>query len=201
MKCFKNLFRLYKLEPTDIKLIILTHTHYDHTGNLKALVKYTGAKVLVHTNEFENLKNGFTPIPKGLSFKTRCVERIGKAFYPKYASPDSFISDIVNSNEFDLNEYGIKGKIIHTPGHTDGSQSVLIGNNLISGDTFIHMRSGTIFPHFANDPKILLNTWQNIFDSEIDTIYPGHGPKFKLEIAIPEFEKWKRKIRGVELKR
>ena len=91
---FKTLFKQHNLEPEDIKLIVLTHTHHDHTGNLKELAKITGAKILVHKNEFNNLKNGFTPIPKGISFRTRIISQFGKMIYSKYASPEPFVADI-----------------------------------------------------------------------------------------------------------
>ncbi len=192
---FKTLFKQHNLEPEDIKLIVLTHTHHDHTGNLKELAKITGAKILVHKNEFNNLKNGFTPIPKGISFRTRIISQFGKMIYSKYASPEPFVADIINEDEFSLNEFGIDGKIISTPGHTNGSQSVLLGKKLISGDTFINILNGTIFPHFADEPKTLLETWQNLFDLGIEEIYPGHGPKLNVEKVFPEFEKWKLKLK------
>lgn len=191
---FKMQLKQFNLKPTDIKLIILTHTHYDHTGNLRTLAELTGAKVLVHKNEFENLKSGFTPIPTGQGTYSRLISKLGRVVYPKYASPKSFFANLINENEFELQEFGIEGKIISTPGHTHGSQSVLIGKKLISGDTFIHMPNGKIFPHFANNPKILLETWQQLFDSGIEEIYPGHGKPFKVEKALTEFEKWKKKI-------
>jgi hydroxyacylglutathione hydrolase len=190
---FKKLFKQHHLKPEDIKLIVLTHTHYDHTGNLKELVKYTGAKVLVHKNEFNNLKNGFIPIPKGVSFKTRFVAELARLFTPKYASPEPFAADFTNENEFDLNKYGIDAKVISTPGHTSGSQSIRMGDTLISGDTFINLKNGTIFPHFVNEPEVLLKTWQNLYNSGVKVIYPGHGPKMKVEKTFPEFEKWKKK--------
>jgi len=193
---FKILFRKYNLSPTDIKLIVLTHTHYDHTGNLMGLVKLTGAKVLVHKNEFENLKNGFTPIPKGISLRTRIISNLGKFIYPKYASSKPFVADLVNEGMFDLKDFGVDGKIISTPGHTLGSQAVLLGKKLISGDTFINLKNGTIFPHFADNPKMLLETWQHLFDLGIKEIYPGHGRKMKVEKVFPEFEKWKMKIKN-----
>jgi glyoxylase-like metal-dependent hydrolase (beta-lactamase superfamily II) len=181
---FKMLFKQFQLKPSDIGLIILTHTHYDHTGNLKALVKYTGAKVLVHRNEYENLKNGFIPIPAGQGTFSSLISKIGRAVLPRFASPAPFLADIINEGEFDLNEFGIEGKIISTPGHTSGSQSVLVGKTLISGDTFVNMKNGQIFPPFANEPKILLETWQKIFDLGVEEIYPGHGPLLKMPVLV-----------------
>lgn len=191
---FKLLFKQFRLKPSDIGLIILTHTHYDHTGNLKALVNLTGAKVLVHKNEFENLKNGFTPIPIGQGKYSRIISKLGRKFYPSFASPKPIVADIVNEDEFDLQEFGINGKVISTPGHTKGSQSVLLDKTLIAGDTFVNLKNGNIFPPFANDPKILLESWQKIFDMGIEMIYPGHGKMFKIEKAFVEFERWKKKI-------
>jgi hydroxyacylglutathione hydrolase len=191
---FKVLLKQFNLKPTDIKLIILTHTHFDHTGNLKPLVALTGAKVLAHKTEFENLKQGFIPIPLGQGKYTRFVSKLGRIVFPKYASPKPFTADLINENEFDLIAFGIEGKIISTPGHTEGSQSVIIGKKLISGDTFINLPNGIIFPHFANEPKTLLETWQMLFDMGIEEIYPGHGKPFKVEKAVEEFERWRKKI-------
>jgi len=191
---FKILFKQHRLTPTDIRLIVLTHTHYDHTGNLNELVQLTHAKVLVHQNEYENLKNGFTPIPKGQGIYTRFISGLGRLVRPKFTSPKPFVADIINQGEMNLNEFGIDGKIISTPGHTSGSQSVLIGKKIISGDTFINLPNGIIFPHFANDPKTLLQTWQKLYDRGIEEIYPGHGRKLKVEETFSEFEKWKKKL-------
>jgi glyoxylase-like metal-dependent hydrolase (beta-lactamase superfamily II) len=104
------------------------------------------------------------------------------------------LADIINEGEFDLNEFGIEGKIISTPGHTSGSQSVLLGKTLISGDTFVNMRNGQIFPPFANDPRILLNTWQRVFDMGVEEIYPGHGKSFKVEKAEEEYNRCKERV-------
>lgn len=195
---FKNLFKQFNLAPTDIKLIVLTHVHYDHTGNLSSLAKLTGSKVLVHKNEFENLKNGFIQIPSGQGKYSRFISKLGSVVYPKYASPKSFHADIINENEYDLSEFGIHAKIISTPGHTDGSQSVLIDKKLISGDTFVNLKNGKIFPPFANEPKVLLKTWKHLFDLGIEEIYPGHGKPFKVEKAFKEHEKWKKKTQTTD---
>jgi glyoxylase-like metal-dependent hydrolase (beta-lactamase superfamily II) len=193
-KQFQILLNKFGLQPSDLKLIVLTHTHYDHTGNLTDLVKLTGAKVLVHKNEYENLKNGFMPIPTGQRFFTRLVSAIGRMLVPKFASPKPFKADIINENEFDLKQYGLNARVIATPGHSSGSQSVLIDRKLISGDAFLNLPYGTIFPHFADEPALLLKTWQRLYDLGIREIYPGHGTKMKVEKTLPAFEKWKKKL-------
>ncbi len=194
MFCFEYLFRQFDLAPEDIKLIILTHTHHDHTGNLIELVKLTGAKVLVHKNEYDNLKKGYTPIPNGVGLSTKLITGLGKIVYPKFTSPRPFKADIVNEDEMYLYEFGIEGKIISTPGHTNGSQSVVLGNKLIAGDSFVNFQNGRIFPPFANDPEALLETWQNIYELGVKVIFPGHGQKLKVADTLEEFEKWKKKL-------
>jgi hydroxyacylglutathione hydrolase len=194
IKLFKRFFEQNQLKPQNIKLIILTHTHYDHTGNLTALKEMTGADVLVHKNEFENLRKGYIPIPDGQRFYTRIITRIGQIFMPKFASPEPFTADIMNENEFDLKDFGIPGKVISTPGHSTGSQSVVIGDAIICGDVFMNLRYGAIFPHFAENPFILIETWEKIFNLGIKKIYPGHGKMIKVEKVYPAYKKWKKKI-------
>ncbi len=194
MKILRILFREAGISVEDIRLIILTHTHYDHTGNLQKLVKLSGAKVLVHKNEFENLKTGFTPIPDGQGKYSGFITRLGKKIYSGYASPKAFTADLINTDEFDLKEFGIDGKIISTPGHTNGSQSVLLGDQLIAGDTFLNLNNGRIFPPFVIEPVVLLKTWQSLFQTNIKTVYPGHGKRFRIEEARPDFERWKKKL-------
>ena len=70
----------------------------------------------------------------------------------------------------------------------------MIDNTLIAGDTFLNMKNGKIFPPFANDPETLLKTWQKLFNMDIEFVYPGHGPKFKIEKAYTDFKKWSGKL-------
>lgn len=194
MKKLRVLFREAGISVESVRLIILTHTHYDHTGNLHKLVQMSGAKVLVHKNEFENLKTGFTPIPDGQGKYSKFISHLGKKIYPTYASSKAFTADLVNTDEFDLKEYGIKGKVIFTPGHTNGSQSILLNNQLLAGDTFLNLNNGRIFPPFVNDPRLLLETWEMLFKMNIKFVYPGHGKRFRIEAALPDYECWKKKL-------
>ena len=183
------------LNPGDIKLIILTHTHFDHTANTQFLKEKTGAQVVVHESEKESLSNGFTKIPKGTLLFTKVTSWLGRnlvSFIGKYKAVNP---DIVVKSKLDLTPWNINGFVLHTPGHTDGSVSVILGKKALAGDTFFNRGYNIIFPPFADSPKTLLKTWQMLFDLGIKEIYPGHGPKFRTEEAFPDFEKWKKKLK------
>lgn len=193
-------FRMHNVDPGKIKLIVLTHTHYDHTGNLPELKELTGAKVVVNRREAEWLRTGQMPIPRGTNIFSRMIVGLGDFLMPGYASPRPFEADIFVDDELDLSPWGVEGKIIHTPGHTEGSQSVIIGSHGITGDCFFNIK-GIVFPPFANNPAQLLETWQKLFDMGIETIYPGHGRFFNVEKAKEVFYKKtrNRKIKDINM--
>jgi hydroxyacylglutathione hydrolase len=186
---FMRQFKLYGIDPLTIRLIVLTHVHYDHTGNLSELKALTGAGVVVNRREYDWLRTGLMPIPRGSHFLSRMIVAAGDLLMPGYASPQPFDADIQVDEFMDLTPYGIRGEILFTPGHTEGSQSVLIGSNLIAGDCFFNVRNSMVFPPFANDVSRLLETWKMIFDRGVDTIYPGHGPRFGVEKAKAVYER------------
>lgn len=194
MSEFMRQFRLHGIEPGGIRLIVLTHSHFDHTGNLKELKELTGAQVIVNKREAEWLRTGLMPIPRGTNSLSRIVVGLGDILMPGYASPVPFDPDILVDEYMDLSYYGISAKIIYTPGHTEGSQSVLVGNSIIAGDCFFHVRNSMVFPPFANDVTKLLKTWKMIFDLGVKTIYPGHGPRLDVEKAKVVYNKKVKKI-------
>jgi hydroxyacylglutathione hydrolase len=187
---FHQQFKLHGVNPEKIKLIVLTHTHYDHTGNLEELRALTGARVIVNQREAGWLRKGLMPIPRGTNFFSKILVGLGDFLMPGFASPRPFEADIFVDKMLDLSPWGFDARIILTPGHTEGSQSILTGSSLIGGDCFFNMRFFSVFPPFANDPDQLLETWRKLFEMGIETIYPGHGPRFGVEKAKEEY--WKR---------
>jgi len=45
------------LDPKNVKQIILTHTHFDHTGGIKTLASLASPKLLLHEQEVNNIEN------------------------------------------------------------------------------------------------------------------------------------------------
>jgi hydroxyacylglutathione hydrolase len=183
-------FKLFGIKPENIKLIILTHVHYDHAGNLEELKTLTGAKVVVNQREADYLRRGLMPIPRGTNVFFKIIVGLGDMLMPGYACPRPFEADILVDERMDLRPWGLDATIIHTPGHTIGSQSVLAGDALIAGDCFFNIRRRMVFPPFADDEVKLLETWRKLFEMGVKTIYPGHGLKFSVEKAKETY--WKK---------
>lgn len=173
---------------TDINLIIITHVHYDHVGSLSALKEKSGAKILVHENEKELLEKGKTEFPAGTVLISKLISTLSNLFSEskfKAVSPDITIKD-----NYDLKQYGINGEIIHTPGHSKGSISVIInGEDIICGDTLFNFMPNSVYPPFANDKKQLIESWKKIKQYNCKRFYPGHGSAFGKDKFIKTLNK------------
>lgn len=178
-----------KINPADISLIIVTHVHYDHVGNLKWLKEQSKAPVMVHIDEAGILERGEAPIPEGTTFLSKIISYLGKIVNPcsKYYPVKA---DILINEVCSLNDFGFTAAVIPTPGHTGGSISVIFGTGeTFVGDTCFNLYWGkTVFPMFANDVPRLMRSWQTLIDSEARIFYPGHGKPFLKETLKSSLE-------------
>lgn len=161
---------------TDIILVILTHTHYDHTGCLAEIKKLSGAKVLVHASEKGYLEKGLTPFPEGTMWFSKIISEIGNILMVSKSKYQPVNPDIVVKGDYDLGKYIPGAKVISTPGHTAGSISLVIRDEAaLVGDTLFSVMPWSAFPPYANDIPELLKSWKILIASGCRTFYPGHG--------------------------
>ncbi len=159
----------------DLSLIIVTHVHYDHVGALKDIRDRSRAPVLVHRLEKEALARGSTPFPKGTHFFTRLLSHLANRL-PGGGTFQAVEAEITFDVDFDLAPYGVKGRVIHTPGHTPGSASVHLKEGFcIVGDTLFHVVPWSFYPPFAEEEQKLLDTWQKLSTLGVKAYLPGHG--------------------------
>jgi len=57
----------FSVDPKEIKLIVLTHGHFDHVGSAKEIQEITGAKIAIHEKDRNDLEQGFSNWPKGVT--------------------------------------------------------------------------------------------------------------------------------------
>ncbi len=160
----------------DIDILIITHVHFDHAGIAAWLKERSRLKIIVHKNEAHILSRGLTPIPAGTNFFGKILNILGNIFNFLFRVKATE-ADIVADKLMPLKELGFSASIIPTPGHTEGSVSVLFDSGeCFVGDCCISMfNKKDVFPPFANNATELLKSWKILLDSEAKSFYPGHG--------------------------
>jgi len=185
------------LEPQLLRLVILTHVHFDHAGAASALRERTGCRIVVHRSEEERLRQGFTPVPGGTRWKARVLVVLGRLVPRLIMSFPGTEPDILSGEEMSLEPYGFPGRLIHTPGHTPGSQVILMeSGDLIAGDTMVGLPGRALFPAFAEDSATLLRSWELIRSLPVRIIYPAHGVSVTFDRFREEYQQAIRKYGG-----
>jgi len=128
---------------TNIKAILLTHGHLDHTGNLARLKELTGALVLAHPLEQAHI-DGIFPY-SGASRLCGLMEATGRLLF-RYRTTAIDQPLIANS---ELPYWGGL-RVVHLPGHTEGHCGFLSERFklLFSGDLFADYSFSTHLPPF-----------------------------------------------------
>ncbi len=184
-----NLMEGLGLQPQMLKLLILTHVHFDHAGSAARLKELTGCRIMVHSSEEARLREGFTPIPAGTRWKAKLLVALGRTFLRRIGYFPGAEADLLVRESHNLEEFGFPGRVIHTPGHTHGSMVVLMPKGeLIGGDTLFGLEGKLHFPPFAEDLPALLNSWKRIRDLEPKLLFPAHGRSFSYESFLAEFD-------------
>jgi glyoxylase-like metal-dependent hydrolase (beta-lactamase superfamily II) len=162
IKRFLKAVERLSIKPEDIKLIVLTHGHWDHIGSAKEIKDRTGAKLALHQKEKDWLEKSLKPLPPGVTVWGKIFGKILAMFMPLVHIPVADVDIALGDGEFPLSEYGIPGKIFYTPGHSMGSVSILLD----TGDAFVGDLAMSGFPlRFSPGLPILAGNMQKVRES------------------------------------
>jgi hydroxyacylglutathione hydrolase len=155
------LHQIEKLKLT-IEMIVVTHSHFDHIGAVKALKGATGARFAVGSGSEKMAPGTFARIVAAMSGGSM-----------KVPDPDLILKD---GDVIDIDD--LHFEVLFTPGHSPDEISLYGQGVLFSGDTLFNSGIGrTDFPgcsyeQLENSIKKKLYT---LPDSTV--VYPGHGPE------------------------
>ncbi len=166
-------------KPGDLKLIVLTHGDFDHTGNAAYLRDKFGARIAMHREDAGMLERGdiFWNRKSG-NWLYRAVSsflfRFGQS---QRCSPDMYIDE-----GDDLSGYGIDAKVLHIPGHSKGSIAILTGDGMLfSGDLLLY-KDGPVLNSLIDDRAAAQASFERLKGLKVNTVYAGHGQSFTMEL-------------------
>ena len=177
-----------------IKMIVLSHSHSDHVGNLKILIDEIGdVRVIAHRNSENILEtgksvipNGFYPFTEKISKKLKSKKNFSKNIFSKLKKTDMekvIFIDFLQQEKILLSEYGFGNmEIIETKGHSNDSVSVAVfdeKNNkkyLFCGDLVQNLCfKFPLIPLFGENKEELIESWKKIILNGYDKIFPATG--------------------------
>ncbi len=159
----------------DIGFILISHFHPDHMGIAGEIAEY-GPKVLVVDLQLPYIH-----------YSDAVFEKEHNKYFKPLSESDIQVISIDESRAF-LGSIGIKGEIIHTPGHSDDSISLFLDEgSLFVGDLNplyeLEMHTGTEIE----------KSWKHLLSLSPRKVYYGHAITAVLDAAAsgeyPEVEK------------
>jgi ribonuclease/clavin/mitogillin len=144
----------------DIPYQLVSHFHMDHAGLTEEL-KRMGVQLIV------------------LDFQLPAIPHLRDHMKPQdhytEINPDDNIVITAATSRAFLAKIGIPGEIISTPGHSDDSITLILDEGIAFTGDLTHPN---LLP---DDPTDLARrSWARIRASGVTTIYPAHGPVWRL---------------------
>lgn len=175
-----TILKIAAQDDMEITHAFVTHTHPDHVGGgfagmaidgVAELLEKCKAKVVVHKAEVEFIKGVLS-------------------------------SDLIKTDHGDkINVGGVEIELMHTPGHTPGSQCFLVDGRVISGDTMFIDACGRVDFPGGNAEQMYYSLTQKLMALPDETIlFPGHNYARKGHDTIGEQKKTNPYLRFTSLK-
>jgi len=168
-------------KPGNLKLIVLTHGDFDHTGNAAYLREKYGTKIAMHYDDSGMVERGNMFWNRE---KPNIIIRMMTPILFGFGQSKRFTPDLCIDEGYDLSEYGFDARVIYIPGHSKGSIGILAaGDDLFCGDLLTNMDK-PVLNSIMDDSEEANTSVEKLKKLRINTVYPGHGKQFPMEVFI-----------------
>lgn len=152
---FLSVLKRKDVSPDEIKYLLVTHFHPDHSGLTQEL-KNLGARLILLESQV-----GFTDAMDEL-YKSKNLP------YLPITSEKNIRLKFADTRDF-LATLSLAGEIVPTPGHTDDSVTLILDEGLAF--------TGDMPPRFiiSEEDTISKRSWDKIYQHKITRIFPAHG--------------------------
>lgn len=157
-----------------VKLIILTHAHFDHAENAALISRTLGIPIGMSEDDLNLIRSNFNQNLFAWNMMGKIVLNVSLKEFKVRAIPP-FQPDILLKEGDRLDAYGIDARIISLPGHTKGSIGIDVEEkHLLVGDALMNMFYPSVSLLYC-DKEEMLKSAMKITDMGRRTIHFGHG--------------------------
>lgn len=178
-----------------VTAILLTHAHFDHVLAVPALVDAWQVPVLAHPAEAPVWPHELATVRRDGHWDagTATAELLSRD--PALLAPPDRLwgGAFTPVDEGDLSIGPRTARVQHTPGHTPGGISLLVGDHLLTGDTLFPGGPGLTGPPMSDFATIIASV-RTLLALPGDTrVHPGHGPDTTVAAELPHLPEWIRR--------
>jgi glyoxylase-like metal-dependent hydrolase (beta-lactamase superfamily II) len=162
-------------DTRDVRRLVLTHCHIDHTGAAPEIAHWGDVEVSAHRLDAPVIR-GQAPaaFPQLTDWERPIFEKVnpdGLIVAPVPVRVDRELSD------GDLLDFGDGARAISVPGHTPGSVAIHLPEHrvLFTGDTVAHFEGKVILGVFNVDPPQAADSLRAMANLDLDIACFGHG--------------------------
>ncbi len=142
--------------------IVATHTHFDHVLGVDGVRKATKTPFMIHRDDLPMLESMQSRVRQFMGFES-----------PPPPKVDGYLKD---GELLKLGDETIR--VLHTPGHSPGSISLVGDGYVLTGDALFNQSIGRTDLPGGDLNTLVRSIMERLFKLEDDTtVYPGHGPE------------------------
>jgi glyoxylase-like metal-dependent hydrolase (beta-lactamase superfamily II) len=163
-------------EASDLRRILVTHSHADHTGSLADLKRLTSAQIFMHRRDAALVAKGRAKRPlfpsPGILNSFLFKRMVG----PKPTTISRVEADVLVENREEIPVWG-GISVIHTPGHTEGHVAFLARERgvLFVGDAAANFFDLRLMPGYEHLQQGMMSLG-HLCRYRFEVACFGHGP-------------------------
>lgn len=145
------------------KAVLITHGHVDHVGAVGKVAEALGAPVMISKTDSGVLEGTVRGVGNRLGSMVVSKPKHGGIVYLEAGQTLEFGTHTI--------------EVVPTPGHSPGSMSFIVGDNIFCGDLVFQGSIGRTDLRGSSLEQLLESVSQYVWPLSDNTrIYPGHGP-------------------------
>ncbi len=165
------------VQPTDVRLILISHGHLDHYGAAKEVKAWCGAPIAAYHSEPAFSQDRRNALPPAQTLRGSVVRWLYLLLSP-LAHLQPLEADHLLGDGSSLAQFGVDARVMLIPGHSPGSLAVVTGDgDAVVGDLVVNY-SVPSQPIYLSDRKAWQQSYERIVVLSPRMVYVGHGEPF-----------------------